>query len=185
MTNSSENIHLGSESRRRGKLLTLAVTVLILTAMFGFAQLVSANGATQFSGKGFFPEAGECTDPVVNDEGVGPNGALLFTGELEGCLYTWVVTSKYGPGNTLNETGYELFVAADGSGTFATTYRFTAKVEDLDTFTGVHFGRCQHPIVKGSGTGSFEGVRGRIDIQDNIVDGITIDLDYRGHLNFK
>ena len=33
------------------------------------------------------------------------------------------------------------------------------------------FGRCQHPIVAGSGEGVFEGVTGRIDMKDDIEAG--------------
>ena len=124
-------------------------------------------------------------DPVVNDAGMGPDLALRLTGDLDGCLYTWIVDGVAHPGGTYNEIGYELFVAADGSGTFETTYRFTAKADDLATFTGQQYGRCQHPIVNGSGTGSYAGVKGRFDIKDNIVDGVAVDFPYTGHLQFK
>ena len=43
------------------------------------------------------------------------------------------------------------------------------------------FGRCQHPIVAGSGTGVFEGVTGRLDFKDDIAAG---NFPYRGHFKF-
>ena len=40
-------------------------------------------------------------------------------------------------------------------------------------------GRCQHPIVAGSGTGGFAGATGRFDFKDVISDGSIV---YRGHI---
>ena len=77
------------------------------------------------------------------------------------------------------ETGTEIFVSEDG--TFETTYRFEAKYEDPANLVGEIFGRCQHKIVKGSGTGNFEGVTGRIDFKDDVEAG---DFPYRGSLRF-
>jgi hypothetical protein len=61
------------------------------------------------------------------------------------------------------------------------TYRFEAKYEDVDNLAGEIFGRCQHVIVDGSGTGVFEGVAGRFNIKDDIAAG---DFPYRGHLRW-
>jgi hypothetical protein len=77
------------------------------------------------------------------------------------------------------ETGTELFVASDGTGTFETTYRFEAKCEDVDTLSGEIFGRCQHPIVEGSGTGIYEGVSGHLFFKDDVEAG---NFPCRGHL---
>lgn len=41
-------------------------------------------------------------------------------------------------------------------------------------------GRCQHPLVAGSGTGGFAGATGRVDFKDIIGDPIT--YVYRGHI---
>ncbi len=72
------------------------------------------------------------------------------------------------------ERGEEIFVGTlDGGplGTFATTYKFSSKWSpDVCTRTEVH-GRCQHPIVAGSGTGSFTGVTGRVDFKDDVATG--------------
>ncbi len=170
---------------QRVRYLALGLTILSLAALLGLAGLVSANGARQIAGTGYVPAAGECEDPVVNDQGLAPDLSLRLTGDLDGCLYTWVVEGFVHPGNTYNETGYEIFVAADGSGTFETTYRFTAKADDLTTFTGQQYGRCQHPIVRGSGTGAYAGVSGRLDVKDNIVNGVAVDFPYWGHLRFN
>jgi len=55
--------------------------------------------------------------------------------------------------------------------TFSTTCRFTGKYTECDEEEVIPlgaeiFGRCQHPIVAGSGTGMFEGVTGRLDYKD-------------------
>ena len=106
-----------------------------------------------------------------------------MTGDLEGCLYTFVETAESSPSGTYRETGTEPFVGSylGGAGTFETTYRFEAKYEDVANLAGEIFGRCQHPIVEGSGTGIFEGVSGRLDFKDDVETGNFL---YRGHLRF-
>jgi hypothetical protein len=155
-------------------LITLAIVAFISVASTAPSPAL-AEGATQISGVAFFADTGECDDP----EGEGAAYALVMTGDLEGCLYTFVETAQSSPSGTYRETGTELFVASDGSGTFETTYRFEAKYEDVDNPATEIFGRCQHPIVEGSGTGIFEGVTGRLDIKDDIEAG---NFPYRGHL---
>ena len=106
-----------------------------------------------------------------------------MTGDLEGCLYTFVETAESSPSGTYRETGTELFVGStsEGAGKFETTYRFEAKYEDVNDPATEIFGRCQHPIVEGSGTGIFEGVTGRLDLKDDIEAG---NFPYRGHLRW-
>jgi len=162
----------------------LAVLTLMALLVVALAVPAFARGATQISGVGFYPDEQTCNDP--GGEGADPGGeaadyALILTGDLEGCLYTSIETRKSSPSGTYRETGTEVFVASDGSGTFETTYRFEAKYEDVDNLTGEIFGRCQHPIVKGSGTGIFEGVTGRLDFKDDIEAG---NFPYRGHLRW-
>ena len=184
-TNSNGQLNRQTDRVEWGFRVLLAI--LIAISFFGQAQVVAAEGARQISGVGFIPAEGECTDPVTNDEGMPPDLALKMTGDLEGCLYTWVVTSVCHPSGTYNETGYELYVGSGGegdNGTFETTYRFTAKVSYCATFADQDYGRCQHPIVSGSGTGDFAGVKGRFDIKDNIVDGVAINFPYTGHLKY-
>ena len=163
--------------------LTVLVAATLLALILA-APAALAGGATQISGVGVFDDL---RDPECNDPGVeGPGGedpdyALVMSGALEGCLYTFVETAVSSPSGTYRETGREVFVASDGSGTFKTTYRFEAKYEDLDDPATEIFGRCQHPIVRGSGTGVFEGVTGRLDFKDDIEAG---NFPYRGHLRW-
>src|SRR5918992_5714342 len=163
--------------KRRLTILTL--TTLAAVALIGVVWTAPspafAGGATQISGVASFDEA----EAPVCAPVPGYDYALVMTGDLEGCLYTDVQTAESSPSGTYRETGTELFVASDGDGTFETTYRFEAKYEDVDNLSGEIFGRCQHPIVKGSGTGIFEGVSGRLDFKDDVETGEFL---YRGHL---
>jgi hypothetical protein len=147
-------------SRRSAFLtVTLLKVVTILILAFSVASPALAAGATQISGIAYWPGPGQCTDP----EGEGADYAVIMTGDLEGCHYTFVETSVCSPGESYNETGTEIFVGQynGGTGTFSTTYRFTAKYEDCPSFAGEVVGRCQHPIVVRSGRGVFEGMTGR------------------------
>jgi hypothetical protein len=162
----------------RRTILLMATMALTLLVASGVAL---AGGATQISGSAVLDEADEC-----DSESVGADYALLMDGDLEGCLYTFVETSESSPSGTYRETGRELFVASEGAGTeeqsqFETTYRFEAKYEDVDNLIGEIFGRCQHPIVEGSGTGVFAGVSGRLDFKDEVETGTFF---YRGHLRY-
>jgi hypothetical protein len=160
------------------RLSNFAPTALAVVALLSVGLTVPspalAHGATQISGVGFWD-----VDDYCDSGTVGADFALIMTGDLEGCLYTFVDTAESSPSGTYLETGTELFVASDGVSTFETTYRFEAKYEDVDNLAGEIFGRCQHPIVVGSGTGIFEGVTGRVDFKDDIEAG---DYPYRGHL---
>jgi hypothetical protein len=137
-----------------------------------------AGGATQISGVAFFDAADTCDSASVVPRA---DYALLMTGDLDGCLYEYIEPQKTTPSGTYLETGEELFVASDGSGTFRTTYRFEAKYEDVDNLIGEIFGRCQHPIVEDSGTGIYEGVSGELFFKDNVETG---EYPYRGHLRY-
>jgi hypothetical protein len=158
----------------------LTLTALAVVAFVSVASTAPspalAGGATQISGVGFFDEVDTC-----DSDSVGADFTLIMTGDLEGCLYTFVETAESSPSGTYLETGTDLFVASDGVSTFETTYRFEAKYEDVANLEGEIFGRCQHPIVEGSGTGIYEGVSGRFDIKDDVEAGNFL---YRGHLRF-
>jgi hypothetical protein len=159
--------------------LTVLVAATLLALIIA-APAALAGGATQISGVGVFddpPADGDCNDP----EGVGDDYALVLTGALEGCLYTFVETAQSSPSGTYRETGTETFVASDGVSTFTTTYRFEAKYEDVANLSGEIFGRCQHPIVEGSGTGIYEGVSGILLFKDDVETGEFL---YRGHLRY-
>lgn len=148
--------------------------VACVGAMMLTPRSVSAQEGTRISGVGYFDEFDLC-----DSASVGADFALIMTGDLEGCLYVFVESAEYTRSGTYVETGRELFVGANG--TFATTYRFEAKYQDPANLIGEIFGRCQHPIVAGSGTGVFAGVRGRIDFKDDIEAG---NFPYRGSLQF-
>jgi hypothetical protein len=159
-------------------LTTLAVVALISVVLTAPAPAL-ADGATQIAGLGFFADPGECTDP----EGQGSDFALKMEGDLAGCHYVFVETATCSPSGTYLETGSETFVGQYNgeAGTFRTTYRFTAKYQDCPNLVEEIFGRCQHPLIAGSGTGVFEGVSGRLDFKDDIAAG---NFPYRGHLGW-
>jgi hypothetical protein len=158
--------------------LALATALVAAKDVSAAPSPALASGATQISGLGFYPDD---EHPCDDREGGGANYALILEGDLKGCLYTFIETAKSSPSGTYRETGREVFVAADGSGTFRTTYRVEAKYEDVATLTGEIFGRCQHPIVKGSGTGIYEGVTGILLFKDDVE---TVTFPYRGHLRY-
>jgi len=152
--------------------------IVVLLALIVPSSALAA-GATQFSGVAYFAGSGECTDP----EGAGASYAVVMTGDLQGCHYSFIETSVMSPSGAYNETGHEVFVGSYNGqpGTFRTTYRFTAKYTNSTDFIEVE-GRCQHPLIDGSGTGVFAGMTGRLDMRDNVVDGVAVDFPYRGHL---
>jgi hypothetical protein len=158
----------------------LALTIALVAAkdVSAAPSPERAGGATQISGLGSY-------DARCDPTSVEPDAsyAILMTGDLEGCLYTFVETAESSPSGTYRETGTELFVGSfrGEAGTFETTYRFEAKYEDpTDPATEI-FGRCQHPIVEGSGTDIFEGVSGILLFKDDIEAG---NFPYRGHLRW-
>jgi len=164
--------------RRLGVLIGCGLALLLVNPL-------ASHATTRLSGPAIY-DAVQCPGPPAGYEDFTTYAGLLLTGSLEGCLYTKVNTSKDTPGGVYLERGEEVFVGSlDGGprGTFATTYRFESKW-DPDASTGVELhGRCQHPIVEGSGTGGFEGAKGRLDFKDIIGDTVT--YVYRGHINFR
>jgi hypothetical protein len=156
--------------------LTTLAAVAIISVVSTAPSPALEGGATQISGVGFFDEVDVC-----NSASVGADFALIMTGDLEGCLYTFVDTAESSPSGTYRETGTELFVPPDGVSMFETTYRVEAKFEDVDNLAGTIFERCQHPIVEGSGTGIFEGVSGHLFIRADVEAGNYL---YKGHLQY-
>lgn len=143
----------------------------------GLTAPVSATGTTQIDGDADYNTT-VCDSPPA---GFASYPGLRLTGSLEGCLYTGVVDAKQTPSGGWIETGHEMFVGSlngGAAGTFTTNYRFQGKYE-ADFTVEIH-GRCQHPIVAGSGTGGFEGATGRLDFKDIIGDTVT--YVYRGHI---
>ena len=137
-------------------------------------------GATQISGIGYYATAGEC-----DYASQGAVYAIRMTGDLEGCLYAFIDDFECSPSGTYREEGREYFVGTYNgqAGTFWTTYKFEAKYEDCDggPLGAEIFGRCQHPITAGRGTGVFNGVTGQINFKDDIEAG---NFSYRAHLRF-
>ncbi len=138
-----------------------------------------AKGAEQISGIGFYATPSEC------EGGQGATYSVKMTGDFEGCLYVFIDKYTCSPSGTYREIGRERFVGTyqGKSGTFWTNYKFESKFEGCaadGSYLGAEiFGRCQHPIVKGSGTGIFEGVTGRLDFKDDVEAG---NFPYIGHI---
>lgn len=152
-------------------------------AAFSEEQTAANNSAaaTQISGVGSYATTDEC-DYVSQDAAF----ALKMTGDIEGCLYVFIDEYECSPSGTYREEGREKFVGTYNgqSGTFWTTYKFEAKYEGCENGAPLGaeiFGRCQHPIVVGSGTGVFNGVSGQLNFKDNIEAG---NFPYRGYLRF-
>ena len=166
-----------TKGRRLGLLIGLVMALLLVNPIAG-------NAATRLSGDAYY-DAVQCPAPPPGYADFTAYPGLVLMGSLEGCLYTKVITTKETPGGVYLESGEEVFVGSlDGGpvGTFATTYKFEGK---FDPASGVQLhGRCQHPIVKGSGTGGFEGATGRLDFKDIIGDSVTTYV-YRGHISLR
>ena len=138
--------------------------------------------ATQISGVAYFDATDGC-----NAAGQGADLAFAFTGDHKGCWYVFIDKFDCSPSGTYREEGRELFVGTYNGqqGTFRTTYKFEAKYEGCPNngspLGAEIFGRCQHPVTAGSGTGVFEGVTGQVDMKDDIEAG---NYPYRGQLRF-
>ena len=174
---------MAPRQRRRGRSATLFVLVIGLMV----ALIAPAAAATnRIAGVGVF-DVGCPADPPAGYEEFDDYPPIVMTGSLEGCWYTKIVTSKDngGPSGVYKETGEEVFIGSlDGGpvGTFETTYHFNSKWDpDVAGGSEVH-GRCEHPIVAGSGTGGFEGATGRLDFKDDVVNAKYI---YRGHITLR
>jgi len=157
--------------------------VAVLLAGLLLALPTRADAATsQLTGTAFFnPSMGTpCPEPPVGYDSYPP---LVMRGSLEGCWYTHIETARTTRGGVYLESGEELFVGRlDGGpvGTFTTAYKFEAKLDRDGTEVR---GRCQHPVVFGSGTGGFSGATGRVDFKDIIGDPVT--YVYRGHIRLQ
>ncbi len=165
----------------RTSLLRLAlVTVLSAGSLLGAAAPAQA-ASPQIDGTADFTPSPSIPCDETPAAPYDDYPALVMQGDLVGCWYTDVVSSRMLPNGVYMERGEELFVGrlGDGAmGSFTTTYRFEAKFAE-DLVTEIR-GRCQHPIVAGSGTGGFEGATGRLDFKD-IID-VPITYVYRGHI---
>ena len=157
--------------------------VLVGGLLVALSSAPASAATNQISGVAVFDKPpGVCPPPPV------PVGyrdfTQVMTGSLEGCWYTHILTThdNGAPSGVYIESGEEIFVGSlngGPDGTFTTTYQFESKWDpDVKTGSEVH-GRCQHPIVAGSGTGGFEGATGRVDFKDHVTTG---EFFYRGHI---
>jgi len=144
---------------------------------------MASDAASQISGDGYY-DVVQCPGPPAGYEDFTYPG-LVLRGSLEGCLYAKVITSKETPSGVYLESGEEVIVGSLNGGpvgTFTTTYKFESKWDpDISSGVEVH-GRCQHPIVEGSGTGGFDGATGRLDFKDEVTTG---QFFYRGHISLR
>jgi hypothetical protein len=163
--------------KRRSSILALTILTMMALISAVFTAPALAAGVTQISGIGTYVGSEECTDLQ------GASYIYTMTGNLTGCVYASIETSRCTQGGAYFEMGTETFVGLYNGqpGTFRTNYVFTGTYLDCPNFIGEIAGRCQHPIAAGSGTGVFEGVRGRYDMKDDVETG---DFPYRGHLQF-
>lgn len=140
----------------------------------------------QISGTAVFDLSGStCPDHPDGYSGFTAYPPLLLSGSLQGCWYTEIDTSKTTPSGVYLEAGREVFVGhlnGGPSGVFTTTYKFEGKFAPDGTEI---FGRCQHPLVAGSGTGGFAGATGRLDFKDIVADGGDVSYVYRGHISLR
>lgn len=155
------------------------VAMSVLLAVPAGAAPAAANN--QFGGVADFSMFGD-----------GCDGLYLMPAEegwsLHGCLViTSISREQWNPSGTYQESGTEAFegwVTYDGEpvgeGTFATTYEFRAKYEEIGNFDTEIHGRCQHPLT--GGTGVFEGVTGRLDFKDVLEGEGAPYFPFRGHL---
>ena len=164
--------------------LGLLAVVFIGSILAGSAP--ASARSNQISGVAVFDFSGDsCTGPPAGYSDFVSYPPLLMSGSLEGCWYTKVdaVHDNGAPSGVYIETGREVFVGSlDGGpvGVFTTTYQFESKW-DPDVATGAELrGRCQHPIVRGSGIDGFAGATGRLDFKDVVADGSFV---YRGHIS--
>ena len=158
--------------------LTALTMMALISGVFAGSAPTQSQGAKQISGLGVYAAEGACTHSDGNEA----DYKLTLTGSLEGCHYVFIETSRCLDNGAYYESGTELFIGQYNGqeGTFRTTYVFTAKYHDCNSFTGEVAGRCQHPFV--NGTGVFAGLKeARIDMRDDVVEG---NFPYRGHILF-
>ena len=165
--------------------ITVLAALAVATTTFGAGRVEAAS--VPLSGVAVYDSSGTtcpAAPPVGYEDFTSSYPPIVFTGSLEGCLYIKVdaFTDNGAPSGVYLEQGREVFVGTlngGAPGVFTTTYKFESKWDPDVTTGGEVKGRCQHPIVAGSGTGGFAGATGRFDFKDVISDGSIL---YRGHI---
>ena len=93
----------------KGPLTILTLATLEVATFIGVASAAPspalAGGGTRISGLAYFDEPDTC-----DSASMGADFALLMTGDLDGCLYTFVDTVQRTLSGTYRETGTELCV---------------------------------------------------------------------------
>ena len=158
--------------------LVVVATVAAMAVSLLAAPVSAAPAAknVHFSGVGIPGGPGDygCT---ANPDGV-PTYVILMTGDLEGCIYGYELSYKELPNGIFQTRDHEYFFGTFNgkSGSWEMDEHFTSK---WNADGSQKYGRCQHPIIKGTGTGDFTGVTGRVDFKDDVDLGVA---NYRGHV---
>ena len=183
-----ENSQLKPYGLAKKSRISLIALMLSLFVLLGFVASASADGNNRISGIAYFDDTGICNDEVYDADGDSPDFAMWFEGDLVGCQYVFVDSWSCTPSNVYHESGTETYVIDGpyGEGTFQTTYIFRSKFtactpEGFPDGSEIR-GFCQHPIVAGSGTGDYEGVTGRLHLQDDVAAG---NFPYTGNLKWS
>jgi hypothetical protein len=157
--------------------MAVAVLLCALGALVALPASVSA-ATNQLAGDAYYDTTGAvCGPPPPGYADFTSYDPLVLRGNLAGCWYTKVETSSLLPSGVYLETGQEVFVGTLNGGPvgmFSTTYRFEARLDPNGTEIR---GRCQHPIVAGSGAGGFAGAGGLVLFKD-----LVPEYFYRGHI---
>jgi len=157
--------------------------LIALVTLVAAALLVAAPA----SGAGAGQVAGNQTPVATCDGDTSAFGTYAMDGSLIGCWFadSFEVVREHA-GGTVQITGTEHFdgcldLGGDGScsgdteGTLSFSFQFSGK---FDVVTSAEIrGRCQHPIV--SGTGGFATASGVITFKDDVTTGIA---PYRGNV---
>jgi hypothetical protein len=168
--------------RRLGIATALALTV---TAAAPASPVGAAT--TSVAGMFVFDADSTCGEPPAGHEEF-DELTFVISGDLDGCWYTNIGRGwDLGPPSGLYfEVGRELFVGrvrGGPVGTFSTTYTFESRWDPAYTAGGTEiWGRCQHVIVRGSGTGGLHAVTGfigRTDVVTDVINDGTVGR-YRG-----
>jgi len=163
--------------KRRLTIFSLIALALLISAALMMTSPVYAGGAPNIFGIGSF-DTGTCTLES------GYDFVHKLRGSLKGCFNVKVESSRCTPGGIYQEKGINKFVGMydGGTGTFEARYHFMGKFKDCNEFDFEFFGHCEHPIIKGGGTGVFEDVTGWLHFRDNVEDGMVVNFPYQGYL---
>jgi hypothetical protein len=157
-------------------------TALALTATAAPSTPVGA-ATTPVAGKIVVDQThSTCPGPPSGFEDYIDFDPFIVSGDLEGCWYVNIDrASDLGPPSGIYvEFGRDVFVGrlrGGPNGTFSTTYTYESRWDPGVAIGTEIWGRCQHLIVSGSGTGGLHGVTGHLLRPDVATDGSG---SYRG-----